>query len=209
MQTIELFCGTKSFSNVAKDHGHATFTLDIEPSFSPDLLADIRKVRASFLPQRPVILWASPPCQAFSVAALRHNWNPDRTPKHPRVIEAQKVVKKTLALIRAVNPDWWFVENPRGMLRHMPFMRGYRRETVSYCQYGATVQKPTDIWTNAHWWRPRPMCAAGAPCHEAARRGERRMGTQGMKNARERSRIPAGLFEDILAQLAMRYERPA
>src|SRR5471032_505597 len=156
MQTVELFCGTKSFSKVAVHRGHKTFTLDIEPAFAPDLLASIRDVRPAQLPHNPLILWASPPCQAFSVAALYRNWNPDGTPKHQRVIEAKKIVRKTIALIDAIKPDWWFIENPRGMLRKMPFMQDFHRQTITYCQYGGTAQKPTDIWTNAHWWEPRP-----------------------------------------------------
>lgn len=204
MQTVELFCGTKSFSSVAARRNHATFTLDIVAAFAPDILGDIRAVSASQLPRNPVVLWASPPCQAFSVAAQYRNWNRDWTPKHPRVIEAQKVVRKTLALISELKPDWWFIENPRGMLRHMPFMRGFRRETVAYCQYGSTVQKPTDIWTNAYWWHPRPVCPQGSPCHDPSPRGARG-GTQALRGAMERSRIPAGLFDEIFSQLEARY----
>ena len=89
----------------------------------------------------PFILWASPPCQAFSVAAIGHNWNRDRTPKHPRAIQAQLIVLKTLEIIHARKPDWWFIENPRGMLRKIPFMKSLTRHTISYCQYGDTRQK--------------------------------------------------------------------
>lgn len=208
MQTIEFFCGTKSFSNVAARRGHQTFTVDIVPAFSPDILADIHDVSASQLPEQPVVLWASPPCQAFSVAAIGHNWNHDRTPKHPRAVEAQKVVRKTIALIVTLKPDWWFIENPRGMLRHMPLMRGFHRQTVTYCQYGGTAQKPTDIWTNAYWWHPKPMCAPRSACHESAPRGSR-CGTQALKDAKERSRIPSALFEEIFSQLEARYRAGA
>lgn len=209
METIELFCGTKSFSKVAKRCGLGTFTVDLEAKFSPDLVADVGRLTASDLPMRPFILWASPPCQAFSVAAIGKNWNRDGTPKHPRVFEAQKLVRRTLALIRAVQPDWWFIENPRGMLRKMPFMRSLARHTISYCQYGDTRQKPTDIWTNAHWWTPRPMCSPGAPCHEAAPRGTKRAGTQGLRDATERGRVPADLFKEIFDQAPMRARRAA
>ena len=75
----------------------------------------------------------------------------------------------------------------------------YKRETITYCTYGDSRMKPTDIWTNAHWWTPKVMCKNGMPCHEAAPRGSK-TGTQGLKGARERSRIPEALFTELLDQ---------
>lgn len=60
--------------------------------------------------------------------------------------------------------------------------------------------KPTDIWTNAHFWKPKPMCKNGMPCHVAAPRGSR-TGTQGIGTYKDRSRIPSALFEEIFDQL--------
>jgi len=199
MRTIELFCGTKSFSTVAARYGFDAFTVDIEPLFRPYLVADILHLDAAKLPRRPLILWASPPCEAFSVAAIGKNWHPDGAPKHPRAVAAQKLVAKTLAVIREVRPVWWFIENPRGMLRTLPLMRGLSRRTVTYCQYGDIRQKPTDIWTNAAWWKPLRPCSPGAACHEAAPRGSR-SGTQGLKRREDRARIPHALFEELFRQ---------
>jgi hypothetical protein len=75
------------------------------------------------------------------------------------------------------------------MLRKMHFMDIGVRHTITYCQYGDTRMKPTDIWTNATWWVPRPACHNGDRCHEAAPRGAR-TGTQGVRGAVERGRIP-------------------
>lgn len=200
MQTIELFSGTKSFSKVAASTGYRTLTIDNNPKLTPDICTDVLSLPVTNIPKNATILWASPPCQAFSVAAIGHNWNHDRTPKHSRAITAQLLVLKTLDIIAMRSPQWWFIENPRGMLRKMPFMDGYRRATVSYCQYGDTRQKPTDIWTNADWWQPRPMCAPGAACHDAAPRGSK-TGTQGMRTSLERGRIPSALFDELFAQL--------
>ena len=73
------------------------------------------------------------------------------------------------------------------------------RHTVTYCQYGDTRMKPTDIWTNAEWWEPKPPCKNGMPCHVAAPRGSV-TGTQGIKGAKGRSVIPAELFHEIFEQ---------
>ena len=58
-------------------------------------------------------------------------------------------VLRTLMLMDEIAPALWFIENPRAVLRKMPFMpNGDSRHEVWYCQYGDTRAKPTDIWTN-------------------------------------------------------------
>lgn len=42
MKTLELFAGTKSFSNVADALGHGTFTVELEARFGPSLAIDVR-----------------------------------------------------------------------------------------------------------------------------------------------------------------------
>ena len=200
MNTIELFCGTKSFSKVADKRGWKTLTIDNDPKFNSDWCGDIMKWEN---PQGIVdILWASPPCQGFSVAAIGRNWNLDRTPKTDSARLAMELVRRTMEIIDHIEPDFWFIENPRGMLRKMEWFdkwvrdKGGVRRTVSYCQYGDTRMKPTDIWTNCLEWTPKPMCKNGDPCHESAPRGSK-TGTQGLVGAAERGRIPEQLFEEI------------
>lgn len=199
MQTVELFSGTKSFSKVAARLGHATFTVDNDSRHNPDVCINVLALSATGLPHRPDILWASPPCEAFSVAAICHNWE-NGYPKSERARSAIHVIQKTLSLIATTAPRWWFIENPRGMLRTLPLMGAYIRRTVSYCQYGDTRQKPTDVWTNASWWQPRQRCKPGTPCHVAAPRGSR-TGTQGIIGAVNRGRIPPALFEELFSQM--------
>ena len=71
------------------------------------------------------------------------------------------------------------------------------RKTVTYCQYGDTRMKPTDIWTNCDNWIPKPTCKNGSPCHISAPRGSS-TGTQGLKSAIERAIIPEELCEEIV-----------
>jgi hypothetical protein len=100
-------------------------------------------------------------------------------------------------LIMSLSPTWWFIENPRGGMRKMDFMSGLRRFTVTYCQYGDTRMKPTDIWTNHPAQEFRPPCHNGDPCHIPAPRGAK-TGTQGLSGSKERSRIPPALCEHIV-----------
>lgn len=203
MKTIELFAGTKSFSKVMREHGHSTFTIDNNPSLEPDVCKSMLDIDGRVLFGAD-ILWASPPCQGFSVAAIGKNWNHDNTPKTDSARLGIEFVKKTLEIIVEANPKWWFIENPRGKLRSLKLIESAFpnaiRHTVSYCQYGDKRMKPTDIWTNATWWKPRAICKNGMPCHEAAPRGAR-TGTQGIDGARDRGRIPPPLFEEILSQM--------
>jgi len=111
-----------------------------------------------------------------------------------------------------INPNLkFFIENPRGMLRKMPFMQDFERVTVWYCKYGKdeTRAKPTDIWSNniysmfnENGWKPRPMCHnSNKNCHhEVAPRGSK-TGTQGCKGSYNRSMIPKELCIEILKSI--------
>ncbi len=201
VKTIELFAGTRSFSKVAQKFGHETFTTDYEEIDGQDLVADVRQVYWNDFPYlKPDILWASPPCEGFSVAVIGRNWTHDHKPKTDSARLGVELVENTLRLIKELEPKWWFIENPRGKLRKLPMMQGFIRHTITYCQYGDTRMKPTDIWTNAPWFKPRPMCKNGDTCHIAAPRGSR-TGTQGIKGYKDRSRIPEELFKDIFTQI--------
>jgi len=62
MKILELFCGTKSFSNVAKKREHEIFTIDFNKKFRPDLCINILNFNKSMLPKKfkPDIIWCSP-----------------------------------------------------------------------------------------------------------------------------------------------------
>jgi hypothetical protein len=131
------------------------------------------------------------------VASIGKYWNSDKTPKNKDSEEAMLLVKKTIEIIRYLHPKFWFIENPRGMLRTLPFMQNFDRKTVTYCRYGDGRMKPTDIWTNAIAWNPKAMCKNGDKCHVSAPRGSR-TGTQGLDDDTERGRIPQQLCDEIL-----------
>jgi len=209
MKTIELFAGTGSFSQVMRSNDHSIFQVEKFPHRNNlvDLAVDVRRLRGEDFPSECDMLWASPPCTAFSIASVSHHWETisekERHPKSETARLGLELMRHTIQLITEIQPKWWFIENPRGMMRKVfdshaleLGLTGYERKTVTYCQYGDTRMKPTDIWTNAHWWSPHQPCKNGDPCHEAAPRGSR-TGTQGVAKI-DRSRIPADLFVQIL-----------
>ena len=205
MKVLELFAGSRSIGKAAESLGHEVFSSDINDFPGIDYLCDVLMFDVKHLPFQPDMVWASPPCTGFSVAAIGHHWTGGRGAYIPKTETAKlgiQLLRETLRIIDEINPKVWFIENPRGLMRKMPELENKHRKTVTYCQYGDTRMKPTDIWTNSRTWNPRPMCKNGAPCHEAAPRGSR-TGTQGLKGNYERSKIPNDLCIEIIKSASL------
>ena len=207
MKVLELFAGSRSFSKVAEELGHETFSVDIKEFDKIDYVTDILDFDTDKVPFKPDIIWASPPCTYFSVASIGHHWNKDHTPKTFEAVVGMQIVIKTLKIIDHFQPEYFFIENPRGKLRKLDFMKKLPRTTVTYCQYGDERMKPTDIWTNhlstplfSNGWNPKPICKNGDSCHTSAPRGSQ-TGTQGLKGNYERSKVPSELCKEILLSL--------
>ena len=83
------------------------------------------------------------------------------------------------------------------MLRKQEFMAKYPRTTITYCQYGDTRMKPTDVWGQVNGWVSRPMCRPMADCHESSPAGTNAGGTGKLRNARLRSMIPYELGNEL------------
>jgi hypothetical protein len=200
MKVLELFAGSRSVGKIAEQLGMEVFSSDITPFDGIHYAVSILDFDVTKVPFRPDIIWASPPCTGFSVAAIGHHWSGGKGAYIPKTETAKlgiELVRKTLEIIEHFQPTFWFMENPRGVLRKLDVVKGLNKQSVTYCQYGDERMKPTDIWTNSIMWTPKPMCKNGDPCHVAAPRGSR-TGTQGRANAYERSKIPADLCLEIL-----------
>lgn len=206
MKVLELFAGTRSIGKAFEAHGHQVFSIEWNKEFEQiDLYEDIAQVTSEdilHLFGKPDVIWASPDCTTFSVAAISHHrrrnaetGNLDPISDYAKFCDV--VDQHVLKLIRELNPRFWFLENPRGGMRKMAWMQGLPRYTVTYCQYGDTRMKPTDIWTNHPDPRFIPACKNGDPCHEKAPRGSR-TGTQSLKGSKERSVIPEALCMHIV-----------
>jgi hypothetical protein len=206
MKVLELFAGTRSIGKAFEARGHEVFSVEWDKDFQNiDLYADIGQVTADQIRDAfgvPDVIWASPDCTTFSIAGISHHRRQDPVtgnldPVSPYAIFCDAVDRNVLKIIRELNPVLFFIENPRGGLRKMSWMQDLPRYTVTYCQYGDTRMKPTDIWTNHPDPKFKPMCKNGDPCHERAPRGAK-TGTQGLKGSKERSVIPTGLCEHIV-----------
>lgn len=206
MKVLELFAGTRSIGTAFEAHDHEVFSVDWDESFENiDLHVDIGTLTAQEVLDRfgrPDVIWASFDCTTFSIAGIGHHRrkNPQTGELEPisdYAKQCDQIDQHVLELIRELRPALYFIENPRGGLRKMSWMQKMPRHTVTYCQYGDTRMKPTDIWTNHPAPDFKPPCKNGDPCHDRAPRGSR-SGTQGLRNAKERSVIPSLLCEHIV-----------
>ncbi len=205
IKVLELFAGTRSIGKAFEKMGHEVFSVEWDKDFENiNLYDDINNLNSERIIElfgKPDIIWASPDCSTYSIAAISHHRKKETSGNLYPISDYAKFCDKTnkhvLKLIRELKPKYYFIENPRGGLRKMDFMQGIPRHTVSYCQYGDTRQKMTDIFTNHPKPNFKPPCKNGDPCHEPAPRGSK-TGTQGIKSAKLRSVIPKQLCEYIV-----------
>ncbi len=206
MKILELFAGTRSISKAFEKKGHKTFSIEWNRDFENiDLYEDISKITARDIIKLcggvPDVIWASPDCTTYSISAISHHRKKEKDGNLVPISEYAKFCDKTnkhvINLIKELKPKYFFIENPRGGMRKMNFIQGIPRYTVTYCQYGDTRMKPTDIFTNHPNPNFKPMCKNRDKCHESAPRGSK-TGTQRLKNSKERSKIPEQLCDYIV-----------
>jgi len=209
MKVLELFAGSRSIGKEAEKQGHEVFSVDWTDFDDIDLQIDIEELELSDVPFVPDMIWASPDCTTYSLAAISHHRDGIKptskyAKKSDRInVHLHQLIKEWIKL----NPNLkYYIENPRGMMGKMPFVKDSQVATVWYCTYGDMRAKPTHVFSNNIYslfnpkgWKPRPECFNGNKnCHhESAPRGSQ-TGTQGKKNSYERSKIPQQLCEEII-----------
>jgi site-specific DNA-cytosine methylase len=203
---LDLFCGTKSMAKAFERAGWETYTVDWSEEFEPTLCCDVNTLTVDKIIELcggvPDFVHMSPDCTSYSVAAIFHHRKQNKeTGELEAITDYAKFCDKTNSyiidlIVNKLKPTFYTIENPRAAMRKMKFVKDLPRYTTTYCQWGDTRMKPTDIWTNIP--NPNfPCCKNGDSCYEKAPRGSR-TGTQGIKGAKDRSRIPDKLCEYIV-----------
>ena len=122
MKVLELFAGTRSIGKAFEERGHEDYSIEWDKSFDGiDLYEDIMNVQNSDILKmfgKPDVIWASPDCSTYSIAAISHHRRKEETGNLVPVSEYAKfcdrVNQHVLCLILALSPKYWFIENPRG-----------------------------------------------------------------------------------------------
>jgi hypothetical protein len=100
-------CGLKGASQVMSIRGWKVITLDNDPQFEPDIMADIREYH--YAGERPDLMWFSPPCDEFA-----REWMPwcktGRDPDLSIVLACKRIIDES-------NPCYWVIENVKGAVK--------------------------------------------------------------------------------------------
>tara|TARA_R110000822_G_C15071221_1_gene468618 strand:+ start:46 stop:654 length:609 start_codon:yes stop_codon:yes gene_type:complete len=198
MEVLDLFCGTKSLKPIVIEKGWKYIGLDIEEKFNPEICMDFLDWNyKNFV--APDILWASPDCSVYSMAAGSKSFNKDREPVSDKAKLHLKILdklKKVINYYLEQNPNLiYYVENPTA--RMVWFMTDYPRYDISYCKYGFDRMKPTTIWSNIEGFIPKKCKKKDNCTHIKAPRGSN-TGTQGIPR-NERYKIPPKLIFELLS----------
>ena len=177
---LDLFCGTKSMAKAFERAGWEVYTVDWEKEFEPTLCCDVNTLTVEKIIELcngiPDFVHMSPDCTSYSVAAIFHHRKQNKdTGELEAITDYAKFCDKTNAyiidlVVNKLKPQFYTIENPRAAMRKMSFVKDLPRYTTTYCQWGDTRMKPTDIWTDIP--NPNfPCCKNGDKCHESAPRG--------------------------------------
>ena len=90
---LELFSGTGSVGRPWREAGHRVFSVDCDPRYSPEFCGDILEWDYRSLETLPDVIWASCPCEQYSIARTRA-----KTPRNYAL--ADSLVAKTIELIK-------------------------------------------------------------------------------------------------------------
>ena len=154
---LELFKGTGSVGKVAeKDFNIVSLDLDknSNATITTDILEwDYKKYfeETNFIPD---FIWASPPCNTFSILAYKRYGRNTKTaePISDKAKIGTNILYRALDIIeffKTKNPNLLFVvENPFGMMRYDKRIKELKYHLTAYCLYGFDVMKPTNFFSN-------------------------------------------------------------
>ena len=108
---LELFSGTGSVGRSFRARGWEVFSMDIDATTKPTLVANVLDLQWDALPDRVDCICASPPCTHYSRARTKA--------KTPRDLDgADDLVQAVLDIIEYYEIGLWFMENSQsGLLK--------------------------------------------------------------------------------------------
>lgn len=107
MLMLDICSGLQGASAAMRERGWQVITLDINPAFRADIVADVRFW--SWTGQKPDLIWCSPPCTEFARESMP--WC--KTGKEPDL----SIVNACKRIVAECKPRYWILENVRGAVR--------------------------------------------------------------------------------------------
>jgi site-specific DNA-cytosine methylase len=112
MKILELFAGTRSIGKAFEAAGHTVYSIEWDSQHEDiDWYADIGTITAADIIERfgkPDVIWASPDCTSYSIAAISHHRtreeNGNLAPKSDYAKLCDKVNENVLRLIHDLDP---------------------------------------------------------------------------------------------------------
>ena len=206
MRLLDLFSGTHSVGNVARNLGFEVISLDLNDA---TITCDVRVWDyVSAFPQGHFdVIWASPPCQTFSCVRrtnINRNGYTHESLERDMMEEGVPILHKTMEIITHFQPKYYFIENPdSGLMKRFINDRPYY--VVDYCMYGFPYRKRTRIWTNLGDFQPK-LCNKNCGAYVGNKhilnavggtKSQKGQGSGSNRNARYK--IPAPLIQELLS----------
>ena len=209
MRVFDLFSGTGSVSQAARDLGHEAISLDY--AMPADIQCDLLKWDHTVYPPGHFdIIACSPPCAVWSNARLMNigklhkdksrKWTKEELDADLDGCDGKLLVDRMREVLDYFQPRWYWIENPwlsrmRDYITDMPYV------CVDYCMYSDWgYRKRTRLWTNIPF-KPRTCDGSGACGNMDGKRHRVNLINRG-GYLFEKYRIPARLIEDLLLATA-------
>ena len=127
MYWIELFAWSNELSQYAEVKWIEMLSVDYIKYKWIKLQKNIWLLSKDDIIKIPDFWWASPDCTTYSIASCSIHRNKDKSPKSQYAIECDKINKHWINLMLnflEINKNMiCYIENPRGILRHMDFIK--------------------------------------------------------------------------------------
>jgi site-specific DNA-cytosine methylase len=210
---LELFCGTKSVGTEFQKVGYEVISLDYNKKFNATHTVDILTWDyKQYEPDYFNVIWASPDCTTFSIATGGKYRTKDmiygkNNEYQERATLGNNMIFRLIEILKYFKCNCWFVENPRGLLKHFPPLKEFIKEVnanmnlVYYGNYNWGVPKPTNIWSNLPLWNEtQPNMPQDTYTIHTKGDGTIRRYYNGFKfkTAEERSKIPSDLINKLI-----------
>tara|TARA_R110000796_G_scaffold88949_2_gene192306 strand:- start:467 stop:1273 length:807 start_codon:yes stop_codon:yes gene_type:complete len=173
MNVLELFSGTGSVGKVCETMGWDVVSVDLEmkATHQMDIMDfDYKQYPSDYFS----IVWASPPCQNYSICKncwlgrpLKELGGKIYTEEIREQLrqKSDKLVERTFEIIEYFKPFAWYVENPdTSDLKNRTVMKDKPYYIVDYCMYSNWgYRKRTRIWSNVLTFKPK-LCDGSGDC---------------------------------------------